>query len=72
MIPCSPRHRLHCSPAHRQLVADYRAARQAWQDAAEAATYGYATELADYAADHPPPTFKQWLQAGQLAPTLAA
>lgn len=37
-MSCSPRHRLHCSPAHETLVAEYRDGRQAWEDAFEAGT----------------------------------
>lgn len=47
---------------HRQLVENYRDARDAWEAQAEAATHGYATELREYAQDNPGPTFKAWLE----------
>lgn len=61
------RHRIHCSDAHAQLVADYTAARQAWWEAMEQATALYATEEAEYRADNPPPMFADFLRdrAGQ-------
>jgi hypothetical protein len=37
-MTCSPAHRVHCSPAHEALVAEYRDARQWWEDAFEAGT----------------------------------
>lgn len=39
----------------------YHCGRRAWELAAEAATAGYAAELADYRAAHPAPTFKAYL-----------
>lgn len=61
-MPCAPR-MLGCTTRclHRQLVENYRDARQAWEDQAEAETHGYATELAEYAEANPGPTFKAWL-----------
>lgn len=55
------RHKLHCSPAHASLVADYAAARHAWWSAMEDATALYATEVAEYRRDNPPPTFRDFL-----------
>lgn len=46
---------------HRQLVTEYRDARDAWAAEAERVTLGYATELAEYRSTNPPPTFKAWL-----------
>jgi len=40
---------------------EYRAARHAWELAAEKATAGYKTELREYAASNPPPTLKQFM-----------
>lgn len=37
-------------------------ARLAWELAAEAATLGYATEMAEYRANNPAPTFKAFLK----------
>lgn len=62
-MPCKPR-MAGCTVRclHRQLVESYRDARDAWEQQAEAATYGYAAELRDYAAEQPGPTFKAWLE----------
>lgn len=46
---------------HRQLIEAYYAARDQWELDAEAASVGYATELAEYAAHTPRPTFKRFL-----------
>jgi hypothetical protein len=50
-----------CSPAHADLVAGYQGARAAQVQAAQAATHGYATELAEWFAEHGRITFKAWL-----------
>lgn len=39
----------------------YYAARDAWLDALEAATSLYATEVAEWTAAHPRPTYKSFL-----------
>jgi hypothetical protein len=51
-----------CSPEHVALVESYRLAVAAWTDAAEAATGGYAAEMADFERDHPRPTLRRWLE----------
>lgn len=43
------------------LVSDYYAARHAWELQAEAVTAGYATEMAEYRVQNPPPRFADWL-----------
>lgn len=55
-------HQHRCSPAHRDAVQGYQSWREAEYEAAEAATNGYATELAEYWLTHTPPTFKAYLQ----------
>ncbi len=72
-LPCSPRHRRHCSPAHQRLVSDYRDARDAVlalreSDTLAPAAYGFGAsvsfmqlEAEDKRAAAPLPTFKQWL-----------
>ena len=53
-----------CSAWHADLVEGYRLAVEAQYLAAEAATGGYATELADYWSDRGGRlTFKEWLLA---------
>lgn len=52
--------RLDC--LHRRLVQEYHCARQAWEEAAEAATAAYAAEMTAYAAEHPAPTFRGWIE----------
>lgn len=51
-----------CSRAHRDAVQGYHAWRDSEYAAAEAATHGYETELAEYWSAHPRPTFKAYLQ----------
>lgn len=51
-----------CSVAHRAMVDGYRSWAHAAEQAAEAATGGYETELAEYWATHTRPTFKAYLQ----------
>lgn len=46
---------------HDQLMAGYYAIREAEEQAAEDATCGYATELAEWWAEHPRTTFKIYL-----------
>lgn len=68
-MPCTPRMRAcRGSCLHRQVVEDYRAARQAWWEAAEAATALYPAELEEYCRQHPAPNFRDWL-IGQSART---
>ena len=55
----SRRHR--CSLWHAGLVDGYRATRAAAEAAAEAATGGYDTELADYRTRLPAITFRDYL-----------
>lgn len=47
---------------HRQMVLEYRDARDAYDAQLEAATSMYDAEVADYKRDHPGPTFKAWLE----------
>jgi len=39
----------------------YTLDRIAWEEAAEAATYGYETELREYRRTHPAPKFRDYL-----------
>lgn len=48
---------------HRDFVQGYRQERQRLYDLAVETAKGYRTELAEYLAAHPLPTFKQWLVA---------
>lgn len=71
--PCRSRatgpRRHHCSWWHSTLVEGYRAAREAQQLRAEAATAGYATELADYwQTVERRLTFRYWLMNWEKAP----
>lgn len=43
------------------VLSEYRAARYAWEQAAEAECIGYATELAEYRLAHPAPTLRAFL-----------
>ncbi|MGH3503884.1 MAG: hypothetical protein ACRDQA_23760 [Nocardioidaceae bacterium] len=63
---CSRRHP-GCTPAHAELVENYRAARQAYLEALEAETALYRAELDAFRAAHPPLTFKAWLTGGRLS-----
>lgn len=47
---------------HRQFVEGYRQERERQEIVAENVSLGYDTEYAEYVADHPLPTFKQWLK----------
>lgn len=57
----SPCRRHPCSWHHANLVESYRAAAEAQQQQAEAASGGYTTELADYWETHRRLTFREWL-----------
>jgi hypothetical protein len=64
--PCRPDkgkgiHQHRCSAHHASIVEGYRAVREAQESAAETATHGYATELAEYWRDHPRMTFRDYL-----------
>jgi hypothetical protein len=50
-----------CSHAHAGVVDGWRAWRDSAEQAAEAATSGHATELAEYWRDHERPTFRAYL-----------
>lgn len=61
-MPCKPRMvgcRFDCG--HRALVDAYRSERIRQEDEAEAVSNGWATEYAEYVAEHPLITFKEWL-----------
>ncbi len=61
-MPCPPRMagcRVGC--LHRALVDAYRLERIRQEDEADAAAVGYATEYAEYVAENPLVTFKDWL-----------
>lgn len=63
-MPCAPRMRgCHAKCLHRQLVLEYRDARDAYNAQLEAATSMYPAEVAEYKRETPGPTFKAWLQA---------
>lgn len=53
------------------MMAEFDAAKQAWWEAAEYATVGYRTELAEYKAAHPMPTLREFMVA-RKAERLAA
>lgn len=60
-IPTATPRRRH---VWRETAVDvFRCADEAWRLQAEAVAIGYATELAEFAADHPRPTFKGVLLA---------
>lgn len=44
-------------------MESYYLAREAWEQAAEFVTLGYDTELAEYLAANPRPTFRMWLMS---------
>lgn len=70
-MPCKPRMR-GCAAAclHRQLVENYRDARDAWESTLEDTAKGYAAEEREFSAAHPGPTFKQWLiDSARVGPT---
>lgn len=70
-MPCSPG-MVACVATclHRALVEDYRAERRRQEDAAEAASLGYATEWAEYTAANPLVTFGAWLKFTAVPPEL--
>jgi len=47
--------------SHREFMEGYYLAVEAWERAAEAATHGYATEMAEYEATNPRPTLRAWM-----------
>lgn len=51
----------HRACRHRAFVTEYRAAREADEQRAEAESYGYVTEYQEYVRDHPLITFHAWL-----------
>lgn len=53
--------RRRSSRYHRDLMDGYYSAREAWERQAETVTLNYDTELAEYAASNPRPTFRAWL-----------
>jgi len=62
-MPCPPRMRgCRASCLHRQLVNEYRDARDAYEATLEDTTSLYPAEVRDYKRDYPGPTFKAWLQ----------
>ena len=76
MIACAPRPRFSTDGKHwwRDLVTEtYRAARDQWLLDAEAASVGYATELAEFRAAHPAPRLSDFMVAlscGAMPPEL--
>ena len=42
-------------------MESYYLACEAWEQAAESVTLGYDTEIAEYVAANPRPTFRAWL-----------
>lgn len=70
---CGPRHARHCSPAHADLVANYRDARDAVDALRESGTVVgagvacYQLEPADFRETVQSVTFKQWLIAHRRA-----
>lgn len=73
-IALAPRPRFSTGGRHwwRELVTDaFRSATAAWDLQAEAVAIGYATELREYAEQHPRPRLKDFmvhLSNGALAP----
>lgn len=53
---------------HRQWVEGYRDERQRQEIVAENVSLGYDTEHAEWLADHPLPTLKQWMKHREKAP----
>jgi hypothetical protein len=65
-IPCSPRHK-SCSPAHAELVESYRIERHRQEVELEAATGGYAGDIAFYKATNGwIVSFGDWLKAHKV------
>lgn len=54
-----------CSTYHDQLMAEYYAAREAYEQAKELACNGFKTEGDQYEQDHPRPTLKQFMTGGK-------
>lgn len=52
-----------CSAHHAFVVQSFRDARANWEREREAACRGYAGDEALWLADHPGPTFREWLLA---------
>jgi len=46
---------------HADMMSAYYAAREAWLDAQEAASNGYATEAAEFAAANPAPRLRDFM-----------
>lgn len=73
-IALAPRPRAERTGRHwwREYVTDaWRSAMHAWERDAENVAMGYATELGEYAADHPRPRlrdFMEHLSTGAIAP----
>lgn len=74
MIALAPRPRYEPVGRHwwREMVVDaWRTANHAWELEAERVALGYATELAEYAAEHPRPRLQDFmvhLSCGRLDP----
>lgn len=62
-MPCSPGMRL-CRPdcLHRRMVHEFHAVAHSQRLGAEHASLGYKTEMAQYLAENPPLTFRQFLE----------
>lgn len=52
----------HLRCLHRQMVEEYRNAREAWEIQRDNECVGYRAEMRDYQERNPGPTFKQWLR----------
>jgi hypothetical protein len=50
-----------CNPWVRFVWEHWHLSAHTWELACEAETYGYATEIAEYAETHPRPRFKDFL-----------
>lgn len=50
-----------CSAEHADVVLEFRATAELWQQQADEQTKGYAEELERYRQEHPPPLFRDWL-----------
>lgn len=70
-MPCAPRMAVrrddqpgsgcHLRCLHRQMVEEYRNAREAWEIQRDDECVGYKAEERDYQERKPGPTFKKWL-----------
>jgi hypothetical protein len=56
---------------HRQWVEGYREERERQEIVAENVSLGYDTEYAEWVADHPLPTLKEWMKHREKAPEMA-